>query len=153
MFKGIRGPPRRSPKSGQWWSPEKRPTDLLIRDIVLMRGLPSVNNEQCLERGKETASWSSRWGRLGWSLRRIEATVHIQNRNPRGLAALLPGFAAHALVECHPSAIAPSDKLPKRDNQYIRVAKYLRMFFGGPTFSGIPDGLGRWDNRAGSGYI
>jgi hypothetical protein len=41
--------PQRSPKTGQWWSPENRPIGIVVRTLKAAEGYPP-HCEQCLER-------------------------------------------------------------------------------------------------------
>ena len=62
-------------KSGQWLSLENRPTEGLIQDIDPDAGIPCINVSNVLSDDKKQQVIALE--RLGWSLQRIEAAVHI----------------------------------------------------------------------------
>ena len=51
--------PQRSPKTGQWLSPENRPTRIASGTLTLVEACSLQGHGQCLERREETASFSS----------------------------------------------------------------------------------------------
>ena len=58
IMSDVIGDPRRSPKTGQWWSPENRPTNIDKPGTLTPTGSRNRlrRHEQCLEHRKERAS-------------------------------------------------------------------------------------------------
>src|ERR1700686_1302561 len=73
--------PRRSPKTGQWWSPENRPMRRWSGHYS-DEGDSLRQREQCLERREEETS--DRVGQLGWALRRIEKETGVRGETAAG---------------------------------------------------------------------
>src|SRR6266498_5330333 len=59
VFEGLVLGPQRSPKTGQWLSPENRPTRIVCGTLIPAGACSLRAHGQCLERREETASFGS----------------------------------------------------------------------------------------------